>query len=287
MPAVIYEPAITINQLSQNLLDEDNKLLTSLLPPLSISSVVIVANIEERDALIVQTGDCCKTLDDNVFYIYTGTEWLEFASGSASVAALTDVTLSAPTTGQTLQYNSTTHRWSNATPNPGVTDHTQLTNKGTNTHAQIDTFITNTNTALNGLGQLLQGVDARVDTTNTVVAGHTTSIGTLTTFKTNLEEFTIPRIDYINYTLCGDLQTQITNNHNATGTVLVDHGSRIFAIENNNALSDLSNITITNPSQGQALTYNSSAAKWVNSVVSSGGISDHTLLSNMHRLTQH
>jgi len=61
---------------------------------------------------------------------------------ATALDGLTDVTLVTPANGQTLQYNTTTSQWENATPASGVTDHTLLTNIGTNTHAQIDTALT-------------------------------------------------------------------------------------------------------------------------------------------------
>lgn len=73
---------------------------------------------------------------------------------------LQNVDLSAPATGQVLTYNGTI--WYNATPSSGVTDHTLLSNIGTNTHAQIDTFIGSKSQA-NGLAPL--NSSSKIDTT--------------------------------------------------------------------------------------------------------------------------
>jgi hypothetical protein len=53
----------------------------------------------------------------------------------------------ALTSGQTIKYNGTI--WTNYTP-----DHTDLANKGTNTHAQIDSFITNQNLIYSTKGEI-------------------------------------------------------------------------------------------------------------------------------------
>lgn len=49
----------------------------------------------------------------------------------------------SPTDGQVLTYD-TTNQWQAETLASGVTDHTALSNIGTNTHSQIDTHIANT-----------------------------------------------------------------------------------------------------------------------------------------------
>ena len=63
-------------------------------------------------------------------------------ANTAHVHALSDLTQSSATSGQVPSWNGT--NWVPVTPSTGVTDHTLLTNIGTNTHAQIDTFMANT-----------------------------------------------------------------------------------------------------------------------------------------------
>ena len=63
-------------------------------------------------------------------------------ANTAHVHALSDLTQSSATNGQVPSWNGT--NWVPVTPSPGVTDHTLLTNIGTNTHAQIDAFMANT-----------------------------------------------------------------------------------------------------------------------------------------------
>jgi hypothetical protein len=78
--------------------------------------------------------------------------------------ALSTLSQSAATTGQVAQWNGTA--WAPATVSSGVTDHTLLTNIGTNTHAQIDSHIANTSNPHNttaaqvGLGNVNNTSDA-------------------------------------------------------------------------------------------------------------------------------
>ena len=64
------------------------------------------------------------------------------SSGVTTLEGLTDTAIATPITGQVLTYNDISGVWENATSSSGVTDHTLLTNIGTNTHAQIDTALT-------------------------------------------------------------------------------------------------------------------------------------------------
>jgi hypothetical protein len=67
--------------------------------------------------------------------------WNSKANGSHT-HALSDLTQSGATGGQVVTWNGT--NWAPSTPSTGVTDHTSLSNIGTNTHAQIDTHIGST-----------------------------------------------------------------------------------------------------------------------------------------------
>ena len=55
---------------------------------------------------------------------------------SSELSSLNDCTITTPITNQGLIYDTSTSKWQNQT-----IDHINLSNKGTNRHAQIDPFI--------------------------------------------------------------------------------------------------------------------------------------------------
>ena len=57
-------------------------------------------------------------------------------SGASNLDDLLDVVILNSTNNQGLIYNTTSSKWENQT-----IDHVNLSNKGSNTHAQIDTFV--------------------------------------------------------------------------------------------------------------------------------------------------
>ena len=91
--------------------------------------------------------------------IYDGTSWSAIVGGSSvALNDLTDVVIggSPLLTGHTLTYDGA--NWINQTPASGITDHTLLSNIGTNTHTQIDTHIIDTTihfSTLNGLSDVV------------------------------------------------------------------------------------------------------------------------------------
>ena len=54
---------------------------------------------------------------------------------------LQDTNFTSLQNGQVPVWDTTTSKWVNQTPSSGVTDHTLLSNIGTNSHSAIDTFI--------------------------------------------------------------------------------------------------------------------------------------------------
>jgi hypothetical protein len=69
------------------------KLDTSMIPPIAITDVYVVATIAERNALTVQGGDVAKVTGENKTYIYDGTTWIEIQAPDLiqSVNGLTGV----------------------------------------------------------------------------------------------------------------------------------------------------------------------------------------------------
>jgi hypothetical protein len=65
----------------------------------------------------------------------------QFVNRNLILNDVLDIDINLPTNEQALMYNSTTTKWENQTLPSGITDHTLLSNIGTNTHAQIDTHI--------------------------------------------------------------------------------------------------------------------------------------------------
>lgn len=102
-------------------LDSNAKLDNSVLPPLSITDVYVVATITDRDNLTVQSGDVAKVTADGKTYIYDGTSWIELSSGSSTLASLTDVSFTGLATNQVIRYNETISKWENKSINNLVT----------------------------------------------------------------------------------------------------------------------------------------------------------------------
>lgn len=111
------------------------------LPAISLTDVHTVADITERDALTVQSGDVAIVSSENKTYIFNGVTWTELPK-TTQLNQLTDCTITAPSMGDFLAYSGT--EWINAYVSTGASDHSQLTGIGTVDHMGIDYHISDT-----------------------------------------------------------------------------------------------------------------------------------------------
>ena len=82
----------------------------------------------------------------NNFLQYNGSEWVsQSVTIDTSLASLSDTSVTSSSNNQGLIYNSIDSKWENK-----QIDHTTLSNIGSHTHGQIDTFI-NSKNSTNGI----------------------------------------------------------------------------------------------------------------------------------------
>ena len=106
---------------------------------LKLSTVENGATIDQSPAEIKSAYE--SNANTNAFTDAEQTKVSNALTSTGSIDTHTDVdtTTAAPINGQVLEWNGS--NWVPATSSTGVTDHTLLSNIGTNTHAQIDTHI--------------------------------------------------------------------------------------------------------------------------------------------------
>lgn len=120
----------------------------------------IAANWTSNNPTLL-AGEFGYETDTKKYKLGDGTSTWDSLGYANHLSSQQDVTISSLQSGQVLQWNGSA--WVNVTPSTGgATDHTLLSNIGTNTHDQIDTFITSKG-ATNGLASL--GADGKVPTT--------------------------------------------------------------------------------------------------------------------------
>ena len=154
------------------------------------------------------------------------------SSITTNLSGLTDTTISSPTNGQFLQYNSTSSKWENKTYTAPVT-------------------------SVNGqTGAVSITVPSASSTTPS--ADGTGTVGTSTTYA---------RADHVHPKITQTISISsnvitLTGSDGTTSSVTIPTSGGTGGA---NSLSELNDTTITSPSDGQILRYDNSSSKWINS----------------------
>ena len=185
---------------------------------------------------------------------YNGTAWVNSASSAGSLSGLSDTTIGTPTNGEVLKYNGAA--WVDAN-----VDYTEVTNTPTN----VSTFTNDAN-------YVASGDNVSVLTND---AGYLTSIPTASHSTAGILE-TATNAEATNATANDKIITPANLSHIDLSTF--DNDSGFISDITSESLGDLSDVTVTTPSNGQVLSYN--GTNWVNSASSAGslsGLSDTTI----------
>lgn len=184
-----------------------------------------------------------------------------------------DISVSAPSDGQVLTYDSGTLSWQPETPVTGVTDHTLLTNIGINTHAQIDTHIAST-TEHGATGAVVGTTNTQTLTNKTLTAPTITATDFANMNHTHAGASTGGTIAHTALTSIGtnthaQIDTHIANTSNPHAVTAAQVGNTT-AQWNANQLQSVA-VSATTPTNGQILTYNSGATQWEPAAAGGGG----------------
>lgn len=177
-------------------------------PVLSVNGLTGAVVLSKSD---IGLGNVDNTSDANK-PISTATQTaLNGKANTVHTHTLSDLTQSSATNGQVPSWNGT--NWVPVTPSPGVTDHTLLTNIGTNTHAQIDTHIGGSSNVHGvGVGNSVVGTGTSQTLTNKTIDADLNTI-------TNIENADIKAGAAIAYSKLA-LSNSIVNADVATGAAV-------------------------------------------------------------------
>ena len=225
-----------------------------------IASTMNPHGVTATQVLPSQTGNSGKMLTTDG----TNVSWSTVPTVVDSIDDLSDVTITSPTSGQSLQFNGTS--WINTTPSVGVTDHGLLTGLADDDHPQ---YLNETR------GDVLYYTKTVADTT---FASATHNHNTLyEPVNANIQSHIISTSNPHNVTATQVLPTQSGN----TGKVLTTNGTAVSwetPAVTVSALVDLTDVNIAAPTSGQVLQFD--GTDWAN-VTPSAGVTDHGLLTGL------
>ncbi len=186
-----------------------------------------------------------------------------------TIVSLTDVSPTAPTTGQVLMYNGASAQWYNASPTVYVSFTAELAEDA------IAAALTDTSTIRwsynDGTGEL----NADVSPANINHA----SLSNLTVGDPHTQyqlESGIPALDFSP----GQITPQGTGSGLDADTVDGQHASAFATSAHTHTIAQLTDVSPTTPTTGQVLTYNAVSGQWRN-VSPTVGVTDHGLLSGL------
>ena len=185
-----------------------------------------------------------------ILYIPDLENRLNNISGASNLDDLLDVVILNSTNNQGLIYNTTSSKWENQT-----IDHVNLSNKGSNTHAQIDTFISSKGQA-SGIASLDSSSKINLNQIQSIAL---TSVNVVNTIVLR-DLLTVETGD-----VCIVTADPISSNNQS----YIYNGSSWSTLSTYiqpKNLSSLTDIALSNIANGNILKYNSSSSKWINSV---------------------
>ena len=277
--------------------------------------------VNDSNYLTVITGEVINDLSDVVITTPVNGNVLSYVAGNwvnvdedtvangMTLNGIGDVNVGIPSLGQdgyVLQWNDATSRYTLTPQNPGVTNHTLLTNIGTNTHAQIDTHIgtagihfteasisitesqisdlqsyllagNNISVLVNDSGYITNITSGAIRDLSDVLTSMTPINGQVLTYDGLNTEWisSNPVTGVTDHLLLSNIGA---NNHAQIDSHIAD--TTLHFTKASISINDLSNVyTPMSPIDGQVLTYDTTNG-W-QSETSPVGVTNHVLLSNI------